>query len=46
MKQSNAAAKAEMEIIQLFEKQPIILDCDREKIFDKIMDECLDQPLK
>ena len=46
MKQSNAAAKSEMEIIQLYEKEPTILDCDREKIFDETMDERLDQPLK
>ena len=31
MRQSNAAEKAEMEIIQLYEKETTILDCDREK---------------
>ena len=46
MQQSNAAAKAEMEIIQLYEKQPTILTCDAEKIFDKTIDEHLNQPLK
>ena len=46
MQQSNAAEKSKMEIIQLYEKEPTILDCDREKIFDKTIDELLDQPLK
>ena len=46
MQQYNIAAKADMEIIQLYEKHQKILQCYIEKIFDVPMEKLLEQTLK
>lgn len=46
MQQSNAESKTHMEIIQIYEKQHIILQLKVEKIFDVPIEERLDQTLK